>query len=31
MIHLPEDTLVWAAVAGITLVLLGLWSWWLWG
>jgi hypothetical protein len=29
--QLPEGFLVWAAVAVITFVLLGLWGWYLWG
>jgi hypothetical protein len=29
--RLPEGIFVWAAVAGITLALLVLWSYWIWG
>ena len=28
---LPEGIFVWASVAGITLVLLVLWGWYIWG
>jgi hypothetical protein len=28
---LPEGIFVWAAVAGVTLALLVLWGWWIWG
>jgi hypothetical protein len=31
MIQLPEGSLVWAAVAGVTLALLGLWGWYIFG
>jgi hypothetical protein len=31
MINLPEGFLVWGSVAVITIVLLGLWGYWLWG
>jgi hypothetical protein len=28
---LPEGFLVWGSVAVITIVLLGLWAWYIWG
>jgi len=31
MIRLPEGFLVWGSVAVITMVLLALWSWFIWG
>jgi hypothetical protein len=31
MIRLPEGILIWGSVAIITIVLLGLWGWYLWG
>ena len=30
-IQLPEGILVWGSVAVITIVLLGLWGWYIWG
>jgi hypothetical protein len=31
MIRLPEGIFIWGSVAGITIVLLGLWAFYIWG